>query len=117
MTPAVQVHLDDVDGLRVVALSGEVDLLTCPGLTQAVASWLDGAERLVLDLGQVSLLDSSGVRLLDRLMRSCSKSAVALRLVSPPGTLPRRVLQIVELDHLVCDDLEAARLAVAPPEG
>jgi anti-anti-sigma factor len=68
---------------------------------------------VVLDLTDVTFFDSSGVRLVDHVTRECDRTATPLRVVAPPGTPTRRVLEIVGLsDELVTDDLRAALSAV-----
>ena len=51
----------DPDGALVVSADGEVDLETAPRLTDWLAKALAGGQKVVLDLGQVSFMDSSGL--------------------------------------------------------
>lgn len=68
----------------VLRVSGELDLVTSPGVRQHVHDAVaDGRRSLVLDLSEVLFCDSSGVGVLiaaRRLMRSCAGS---LRLILP----------------------------------
>ena len=56
------------DGWTVLAVAGEIDLVTAPGLADAVEEQL-GRGPVLLDLAEVVFLDSSGVRALDRILR------------------------------------------------
>ena len=93
-------------GVRVLRLSGEVDVLSAQRLhEQAVVLLSD--EPLVLDLTDVTFLDSSGVQLVDRLARA--RAGGGFRVVAPPGGRPRRVLDIVGFgDGLIADNLDQA---------
>ena len=56
------------EGRTVVAVAGEIDLVTAPALTDAVEERLERGP-VLLDLRAVEFLDSSGVRALDRVLR------------------------------------------------
>ena len=99
-------RLPDEDGVRVLRAEGDLDAVTAPPLLPGVPTLVAGARAVVLDLSDVPFFDSSGVRLLDRLARACSATGAPLRVVAPPGTRPRRVLEIVGLaPALAVDDL------------
>jgi anti-anti-sigma factor len=103
------------DGVRLVCARGELDVVAAPALIADLPSLLAGASAVVLDLSGVTFFDSSGVRLVDRMSRECGRAAAALRVVAPPGTPTRRVLELVGLiDDLVVDDVAAALGAVRP---
>lgn len=90
------------DGVRVVRLTGEVDVVS----TRTPYEELGPPGPLVLDLSDVSFFDSSGVRLVDRTARALGG---ALRVVAPRGGRARRVLDLVGYGSgLVADDLEQA---------
>jgi anti-anti-sigma factor len=62
-TPFAIESVRDADTAR-LKLSGELDLASVSRVEQAVdASLAQGARKLVLDLGDVSFVDSSGLRL------------------------------------------------------
>ena len=57
----VEVQVDD--GVPVLVVRGELDVYSAPSLDAAVDQALrDGARSLVLDLGEVGFIDSSGLR-------------------------------------------------------
>ncbi|WP_030545078.1 STAS domain-containing protein [Streptomyces albus] len=86
-------------GCTVVELRGEMDIAaaldTAPHLDRATAS---AGSRLVIDLGPVTFLDASGLRLLCRVHRRVHARGGDLALVCDrPGIL--RVLDITGLGH------------------
>lgn len=85
----------------VVAVSGELDAHTAPELTAAAAAGLDAPQvkHLVLDLSEVSFIDSTGIAALVRLRKRSQELAKALRLRNP-GPRVVRVLQITALDSI-----------------
>jgi anti-sigma B factor antagonist len=103
----------DDDGVRVLRGTGEVDVTAVPALLPGLPALVDGARAVVLDLSAVTFFDSSGVRLVDRLVRACDDLGSPFRIAAPPGSIGRQVLKLVGMvDGLVCSDLAAARQAV-----
>lgn len=93
-------------GWTVLRVSGEMDLMTSPGLRQSVHHAVaDGRRDLVVDLSDVLFCDSSGVGVLiatRRLMRSCDGR---LRVVLPArgaedGSHVNRVLSALGVRRL-----------------
>ncbi len=71
------------DGVTVVAVIGEVDMLTSPLLTSRVDEELaQRPEALVLDLSEVSFLGSSGLAALVQIRDRAGEQGVPLRLAS-----------------------------------
>jgi anti-sigma B factor antagonist len=88
--PRVERH----DDRAVVHLSGEVDLATCPQLRDVLAGLIDGGiYHLVVDLEQVSFLDSSGIGVLMGAHRRIREHGGSLRLTAPSAHV-RRVLEL-----------------------
>jgi anti-sigma B factor antagonist len=57
----------EVDGVRVVAVRGELDLSTAPGLEGPLESALEGGEAPVLiDLSDCEFIDSTGIAMIVR---------------------------------------------------
>ena len=55
----------DHDGVSVVSVSGEIDLVTAPALEQAIGAVVaDGPTALVIDLSAVEFLGSVGLKIL-----------------------------------------------------
>lgn len=92
-------------------LSGDVDLAQAPRIqADLIAATSNAALGVVLDLTDVHLFDSSGVRLLFEMQRRLEQSRQQLRLVVPETAPVRRVLAIVNMDkHIrVHPSLDAA---------
>ena len=101
---------------HLLSISGELDVVSVPDVLALVPALVADAAAVVVDLREVSFLDSSGVRFLHRLAHSCAAAGTGVRVVAPPGCRARRVLDIVGMTLLVDDDLDAARAALqAPP--
>lgn len=92
-----------VRGHPVVAVEGELDLLTAPTLTEAVQNALAGGPPLVaIDLTGTTFLDSSGAREVARAARRATAAGSELQVVCPKGNYPvRLVLDILDLGALV----------------
>jgi anti-sigma B factor antagonist len=106
----IEVH--DINGTAVVALTGDVDLQSSPGVRQKLLECLEKSKRLVADLGAVSYIDSSGVAsLVEAFQVSRKKGAYfALANVSPAAM---RVLSLARLDKVftIHPDVTAATSA------
>lgn len=101
--------LPDDGGVRVLRAEGELDVVSVPPLLATVPAMVDGARAVVLDLSAVTFLDSSGVRLVDRLAREATRARASYRVVAPPGGAARRVLDLVGMSTLLAlDDLGTA---------
>jgi anti-anti-sigma factor len=95
----------EIDGSRaVVAIKGELDAYTAPGLEEQVTKLMDdGANTVVLDLAETGFLDSSGLRAILTSQRRLSEAGGELRLrsASEPVT---RLLEITGLsDHFIVE--------------
>ena len=76
------------------ALKGEIDLSTVEDVESGLRSAIDGGSgAIVLDLREVSFLDSSGLRLMLRLHQDLGEAGRRLILVQGP----RRVARVFEL--------------------
>jgi anti-anti-sigma factor len=106
---------DRGDGVRLLSAHGELDIVVAPSLLPDVPSLVASARGVVLDLSDVTFFDSSGVRLVDRMARECGRTQVPFRVVAPPGSASRRVLELVGLAaELARDDLDEAIRSVQP---
>jgi anti-anti-sigma factor len=97
----VQPRVDD-DQDRVIWLTGEVDMQAADELREAgglaVADLTEG-ERLVIDLGEVTFLDSSGLGALVAIRNKASARDVGCSLRSVPEKVTK-VLQITGLQDV-----------------
>jgi anti-anti-sigma factor len=106
----------ETPGVRLVQASGELDATRAPALLPEVEALVTGARALVLDLASVSFFDSAGVRLADRIARQCDLEGAGFRIVAPPGSRARRVLELVGMaEQLVSDDVPSAVAAARHP--
>jgi anti-anti-sigma factor len=107
----------ETPGVRLVQASGELDVTRTPALLPEVESLVSGAGAVVLDLAQVSFFDSAGVRFTDRIARQCDREGAGFRIVAPPGSRARRVLELVGMAGQLVDDDVPAAIAAARPQG
>jgi anti-anti-sigma factor len=98
MDPSERLELepDDVGGVSVVRLEGEVDKLALDQARARLDS-LAAAGRLVIDLDRVSFIDSAGLHALFGLGRVASAAGGGVALAVPPSCAVARVVDIVRL--------------------
>ena len=83
--------------ILLVEIVGEIDMTTAPELAQTVERTPEGTELVVIDLSDVSFLDSSGLNALVQARRLLSERDVAVTVVVPPEAAIRRVFEITHL--------------------
>jgi anti-sigma B factor antagonist len=89
-----------VDGEAVVAISGELDLGAAATLAGAIEEIVAGSPSSVLvDLADVSFLDSSGLGALLKLHARCQAEGIAFSATNPPSHVCR-VLELTNLTEL-----------------
>ncbi|MFF4018714.1 STAS domain-containing protein [Streptomyces sp. NPDC001843] len=99
------------DGICVVTPAGEIDHHTGDTLREAL-DIPDGAQpRIVIDMGQVTFMDSSGINILISAHRRLTEAGGWLRLAAPTETV-LRTLQIVGIDTVI-DCRETLRHALS----
>jgi anti-sigma B factor antagonist len=80
--------------------SGEVDIQTSPLLAEKLRSVLDqGFSSVVVDLGAVTFLDSTGLSVLVTGLKHCRAAGGEFRLLDPQPNV-RRVLEITGLTDI-----------------
>ena len=99
----------DDGALRVLVATGELDAAVVPELLDTLPSLVAGAAGVALDLTSVTFFDSSGVRLVDRLTRTCARASTGFVVVAPRAGLPWRVLDLVGFGGQAVEDVAAAR--------
>ena len=118
MTEHPNVTIAADDGVVVASLSGEIDLSNAAEITDALLGGVPNeALGLVIDLSEVSYIDSAGVRMLAELDHRLGWRAQALRVVAPDESRSRRVLEIAGLERVLSLDttVEAALTSVQDP--
>jgi anti-anti-sigma factor len=81
------------EGVDLLALTGDLDLVSVPRFDAALAGC--DAAVLIVDLGDVGFVDSAGLRALDRTHRHVSEQGRSVRFVAPPRSPVRRTLDMV----------------------
>lgn len=84
---------------RVLAIAGELDISTAPGLALRVGENLgENVTALTLDLSDLSFMDSSGLRLLIELNQRASREAWTLTLIPSKHEAAKTVLRLTGAD-------------------
>ena len=83
-------------------IAGEVDLANSPDLFAAIARVVaPDTDRLLIDLTEVTYLDSAGLALLVDISDRLQVRRTRLVLVAPEGSPARRLLTISGLDKVI----------------
>jgi anti-sigma B factor antagonist len=97
----LHLHVQHHGDRAVVHVNGEVDLATCPQLRAKLVELVDqGVYHLIVDLEQVSFLDSSGIGVLIGGLRRVREHGGSLRLTAPSPQV-RRVLELTGVTTLL----------------
>ncbi len=98
----------------VVAVHGDVDIATAPELRDRLTEVLEGGRAVVVDLGDVPFLDSTGLGVLVSTRRRAVAEGTAL-VVARPQRIVKNALSLARVDSVVdvYDTLDAAIDAVA----
>jgi anti-sigma B factor antagonist len=96
----------------VAAVSGEIDMVTAPLLHPAIAQHAAVAEcsLLVVDLGEVSFLDSHGLTALVNIRQFAEDRGLSLSIVAAENRHVMRALEITDLDKVlpICASVDEA---------
>ena len=102
MTELPNLTIAAEDGVVIASLRGEIDLSNATEITDALLGGVPNeALGLVIDLSNVSYLDSAGVRMLAELDHRLGWRAQSLRVVAPETSRSRRVLVIAGLERVL----------------
>jgi anti-anti-sigma factor len=102
-------HESEVEGLAVVGVSGSVDMLTAPGLAEAIDSALAKKPKgLIIDLLKVEFLGSAGISVLMKTRDNLGESIPFCVVADGPAT--HRPLTLLGVNELmsVCRRLDDA---------
>lgn len=91
------------DGRALLVAEGDIDLASAGDLRDALAQALEKSDSVVVDVGGVGFIDSSGLSVLVRGHREAQESGGSLSLRSPSPML-RRLLDITALASLLLID-------------
>jgi stage II sporulation protein AA (anti-sigma F factor antagonist) len=99
------------EGIRILTVAGEIDYDTCETLRQALEVPAT-PPRFVIDMRQVTFIDSTGINLLIIAHQSATDAGGWIRLAAPTSPV-MRTIQIVGLDTLI-DCHATLREALSP---
>ena len=94
------VHARQVGANTVIAVSGELDIHTAPDLTEVLQVAIATGQPVIVDLTDVTFMDSSGLSVFVSALKRVRESLTSLVLVvSEPRVM--RVFSITGLDTLI----------------
>ena len=91
------IRLSQVAKTAIVEVSGEIDMATAPEVAKTIASADRAADLVVVNLSDVTFLDSSALNMLLHSQRDLADRGVGFRVVSPADKAVRRVFEITRL--------------------
>lgn len=99
--PSFELVVETADGRVVFTPRGELDLATAPELEEKILAALrDASQAVVLDLRELSFMDSTGVRTIVAAHQTAGETGCDLRVVRPPRDSPvSRVIEISGIDE------------------
>lgn len=99
--PSFELRVDRNGHVVHIAPCGELDIATTPELEQALAdATADAATEIVLDLRELTFMDSTGLRALAQANARAGESSFALSIIRGPRQI-ERVLEISGLGGLL----------------
>jgi anti-anti-sigma factor len=100
-SPQLEIEERHTDGLRTLALRGELDMASAPDLDLALRRlWSEATDALTLDLSELTFMDSTGLRTLLRVGELARQHACELLVIPGPPQI-RRLFEVTGmLDQL-----------------
>ncbi len=111
MSAAAEIAVERRGGAVVAHLGGEVDMTNATYVRdELLGSVPNDALALVLELGGCRYLDSAAIEVLFDIVRRLGRRRQELRLVVPPGSTLKRLIELTELASVAAVDesVEAA---------
>jgi anti-sigma B factor antagonist len=99
--PEFSLTTRNLPDLHIVALHGELDLATADGLADALVEI--AGSTLVVDLSDLAFMDSSGIGALARARKRIKSNGLGDLVLTRPGAIVGKVLEIVGLSAWVVD--------------
>ena len=97
MQPPFEIQVSFTPDALIVSVTGEVDMGTAPRLAEAFEGASARTRLVVVDLTDVSFVDSSGLNALLQSQRALAERGLSLRIVAPTTGVVRRVFEIANL--------------------
>ena len=95
--PTFEIRSAHAADILIVEAVGEIDLATAPRLGEAIDATTDTTKRVIVNLSEVTFLDSSALNALVHARRGLAERAIAFRVVAPSDRVVRRVFEITHL--------------------
>jgi anti-anti-sigma factor len=98
--------------------SGRIDALSVRSQREELHGWITrGITRFVVDLSDVSFLDSAGIAMLVSLLKRTRQVDGDVRVVQPTDAAVRRILKLTRLDLVfqLTDSADEARREIQAP--
>jgi len=95
----MNLNIHDVGDFAVVALHGDVDLQNSPRVRKGLLQCLSQGRNVLVDMGGVTYIDSSGVASLVEAFQTARKAGIRFALVGVSAAA-MRVLQLTRLDRV-----------------
>jgi anti-anti-sigma factor len=89
-----------IGAVKVAALKGRLDTATAPGVETSLLGLLEGAGKVVADLGEVHYVSSAGLRVLLKAAKQAKAGGGAFAVASPQAPV-REVLEISGFDKIL----------------
>jgi len=96
----LRLDVDDRDDHAVVTATGEIDVETAGSVAEAVSAALARLPRVLLDLGHVTFIDSTGLGVLVRAHRAAEVRGAGFAVVHPTAQT-RKLMRVLGLDQLL----------------
>ncbi|MFE2050981.1 STAS domain-containing protein [Streptomyces sp. NPDC059459] len=96
----LSVAVTSTDGIRVLAPAGEIDHHTGDQLRRALDVTGTARPRIVIDMSQVTFMDSSGINILIAAYSTVTEAGGWLRMAACTDSV-QRVLQLVGIDDII----------------
>ncbi|HEY4348745.1 MAG TPA: STAS domain-containing protein [Gaiellaceae bacterium] len=93
----LSIQIERADDSLLVRLSGEIDLSNSDRLHQQLENAVDGWRSVVIDLTEITYLDSQGLRLIKQLCNKANRDQTELQFVAPPTSFARQVLEMAQM--------------------
>jgi anti-anti-sigma factor len=100
---AVRVNASQTGGEARIAITGEVDLSTADSVLHELERAIEGCTVAIVDLSEVSYIDSRGIRLLVQVARGVREHGGRFTVVAPKETIAGGVLRLTHVDELDLD--------------
>ena len=101
MVPEFSLTSRSLPGLHIVALHGELDLASADGLAEALVEM--AGSTLVVDLADLSFMDSSGIGALVVARNRIRAKGAGELVVARPNAIVQKALEIVGLSAWIVD--------------